>query len=393
MRSVCLWVALASLSIAGLLPGCAPAAQPLPAEIPVGCVMPVSSTPAQGPNLIKAAQFAVNEINGRGGIGGKKLLLLIEDEGPTAASALYAVQKLVEKQKVQVIIGCTTSEAVMGAGPYLESKGVLLVTPSATSSALSAQSWSGWAFRVCAGDALQGVVVANLIKDRGFKKVATLVQDTVYGRGIEEMAGEYLKGKADVVISLRYDPAKLSYLSELNSLKDKQPDCILHVGLYSDGAVVYEQALKSGLDNIAWIAVDGSYAMPLDKYLEAAKFMEKAVTGTVPRPDIQSTVYKSFALNYQKSYGFDPSVYCDTTYDGINLIAAALQKANAYNGSAIRDALSVVGKDYAGASGSITFDQTGERNAGIYGIWKVEMPGTQYQYVITGPPVSFLKPR
>jgi branched-chain amino acid transport system substrate-binding protein len=354
--------------------------------------MAVSSAPAQGPNLIKAADLARSEINGRGGIGGKKLRLLIEDEGPTAATALYAVHKLVEEQKVQVIIGCTTSEAVMGAGPYLESKGVLLVTPSATSSTLSSQSWSGWAFRVCAGDALQGVVVANLIKDRGFKKVATLVQDTVYGRGIEEKAREYLKGKADVVISLRYDPAKLSYLSELNSLKDKQPDCILHVGLYSDGAVVYEQALKSGLDNIAWIAVDGSYAMPLDKYLEAAKFMEKAVTGTVPRPDVQSTAYKSFALNYQKAYGFDPSVYCDTTYDGVNLIAAALQRANAYNGSAIRDALSVVGKDYAGASGSITFDQTGERNAGIYGIWKVEMQGTQYQYVITGPPVSFLKP-
>ena len=137
MRPIYLFVTLACLLIAGLLPGCAPALPPLPAEIPVGCIMAVSSAPAQGPNLIKAAQFAVNEINEKGGINGKKLSLIVQDEGPTAATALYAVHKLIDEQKVQVILGCTTSEAVMNVGPYLESKGVLLVSPSATSGSLS----------------------------------------------------------------------------------------------------------------------------------------------------------------------------------------------------------------------------------------------------------------
>ncbi len=139
MRSVYLFVALASFLIACWLPGCTPVSPPLPAEIPVGCVMAVSSAPAQGPNLIKAAQLAVNEINEKGGINGKALLLVTQDEGPTAATALYAVHKLIDEQKVQVIIGCTTSEAVMNAGPYMESKGVLLVSPSATSGSLSGQ--------------------------------------------------------------------------------------------------------------------------------------------------------------------------------------------------------------------------------------------------------------
>lgn len=393
MRTIYLFVALASLSIAGLLPGCAPASQPLPAIIPVGCVMPVSSSPSEGPNLIKAAQFAVNEINEKGGIDGKKLSLIIEDEGPTAATALYAVNRLVEQQKVQVIIGGTTSEAVMNIGPYLESKGVLLVSPSATSGSLSGQTWSKWVYRICTGDALQGGVAARLIKDKGYKKVATLVQDTVYGRGIEETAREYLKGMADVVVSLRYDPAKLSYLSELLSIKDMQPDCVLHAGLYSDGAVIYEQALKAGMDSIPWVTVDGSYDMPLDKYLEAAKFMEKAVTGTVPVPDSQSAIYKSFALGYEKAYGFTPTVYCDTAYDGVNLIAAALKKANSYNGGAAREALALVGLGYPGVSGSITFDKSGERIAGLYGIWKVQMQGTQYEFVITGQSVNFLSPK
>jgi ABC-type branched-subunit amino acid transport system substrate-binding protein len=386
--TVTIFVVLAMCSISA----CSPQ-QELPAEIPIGCVMPLSSAPAGGPNLVKAAQFAVNEINGRGGINGKKLRLIVEDQGPSAASALYAVHKLVEEQKIQVMIGCVTSESVLAAGPYLESKGVLLVSPSATSSALGGYSWSRWTFRVCPGDSLQGGIVSMLIKDRGYKKVAMLVQDTVYGKGIETMAKNYLGKSVEIVASLTYDPSKLSYLSELNTIKEAGPDCVLHVGLYTDGAVIYAQALKEGMDNIPWIAVDGSYDMPLEKYLDAARFMEKAVTGTVPVPDEQSPLYKAFAYNYNNAYQFYPTVYCDTVYDGVNMIAAALIKANKYNGGAIRDALLVIGNNYPGASGSITFDQSGERIAGSYGTWKVVMQGTQYQFVMSGATVSFLKPK
>jgi len=391
MRKIYLAIAVFIVVTLCLIPACVPQ-QELPAEIPIGCIMPLSSAPAGGPNLIKAARLAVDEINGQGGLDGKKLRLVVEDQGPSAATALYAVHKLVEEQKIQVIIGCIDSEDVLAAGPYLESKGVLLVSPSATSSTLGGYSWSKWAFRVCPSDSLQGGVVSMLIKDRGYKKVAMLVQDTVYGKGIEETAKEHLKGSAEIVASLRYDPAKLSYLSELNTIKEAGPDCVLHVGLYTDGAVVYAQALKEGMDNIPWIAVDGSYDMPLEKYLDAARFMEKAVTGTVPVPDEQSPVYKAFAYNYKNTYQFDPTVYCDTVYDGINMIAISLKKANTYNGGAIRDALLAVGNNYHGASGSITFDRSGGRVAGSYGIWKVDMQGTQYQFVRTGAAVSFPKP-
>ncbi len=93
-----------------------------------------------------------------------------------------------------------------------------------------------------------------------------------------------------------------------------------------------------------------------------------------------------------RTFGFSPTIFCDTSYDGVKLIAAAIKKANSYNGADIRDALAIVGKDFHGASGAITFDQSGERVAGNYGIWKVKMVGTQYEFVMTGQSVSFLKP-
>jgi len=333
----------------------------------------------------------VAEINSTGGIDGKKLNLVVQDEGPTAASSLYAVHKLVEDNKVQVIIGGTSSDAVKNVGPYVESKGVLLVSPSATSAELTAQSWTKWVYTVAPMDSLQGGVIARLIKDKGIKRVAILVQDTVYGRGIEESTTQYLTGVAEVVAAVKYDPTKLSYLAELNSIKDKVPGCVVHAGYFADAAVIYAQATQSGLDNIPWIGVDGVYDMPLEKYLDAAKFMEKVMTGTVASPNRESGIFKAFATSYKGKYGFDPTIYCDTAYDGMNMISAALKKAGTYNGGAIRDALNGIGQNYAGVSGSITFDQNGERVAGTYGIWKVAIEGTQYKFVQTGQYVDFLK--
>lgn len=392
MKFASMVIIIAAL-LAGFLPACTTAPQELPEEITIGCAMATSSAPAWGPNIIKAVQMAVDEINSNGGIDGKRLSLQVIDEGPTAASSLYAVHKLAESKDVQIIIGGTSSEAVQAIGPYVESKGILLVSPTATSSLLSEQGWTKWVYSVAPTDSLQGGVVAKLIKDQGIKRVAILAQDSVYGRGIEESTKQYLTGVSEIVAAVRYDPLKLSYLTELNSIKDKIPGCVVHAGYYADGAVIYAQATQSGLDNIPWIAVDGTYDMPLDKYLDAARFMEKVITGTVPSPDRGSDVYRAFIANYNGKCGFDPTIYCANAYDGMKMIAAAIKKAGVYNGGAIRDALNDIGQDYAGISGKITFDQNGERIAGTYGIWKVSIEGTQYRYTMTGQYVNFLKPR
>jgi branched-chain amino acid transport system substrate-binding protein len=381
-------IALIAASFA-VIPACTAPPTALPTEIPIGCIIPTSSAPTWGPNLVKAAQVAIEDLNANGGAGGKPFKLIVEDEGPTQASALYATHKLVEQSGIKVIVGGTTSEAAMNIGSYASDKNIVIISPSATSSSLAKQSWSKWVFRVSASDSLQGGIAAKVIKDKGYKKVAMLVQDSIYGRGIEETTAQFLKGRADIVISARYDPAKLSYLAELNAIKDKNPDCIFHAGYYDDGAIIYSQALDQGLDGIPWISTDGVYDMPLDKFPVAARFMEKAVTGTVPVPDLQSEKYKKFADRYLALYGFAPTIYCDTTYDSVTLGAAAIKEASTYQGAAIREALSNLAKDFRGASGMITFGQSGDRQEGIYALWKVNYDGSQYGFSITGQPITF----
>lgn len=390
-KVICLLALLLIVTLVFALPACAKPTLDLYQEIHVGCLMSASASPSWGPNLIKAVQIGVEAVNSQGGIEGKPVKLVIEDEGPTSATALYSAHKLVEESDVQVIIGGTTSQAVMLLGPYMESKGILLISPTATSTELSNYGWSKWVFRIPPGDSLQGGVAAKLIKEQAYKRIALLVQDTVYGNGIGNVAAEFLKGIADIVTSVKYDPVKMSYLAELNEVKDKIPGCILHAGHYDDGAVIYKQALENGMDNIPWIAVDGVYDMPLNKYPKAARFMEKVITGTTPVPDQQSEIYANFYDRYRALYNIEPTIYCDAAFDGVNLIAAATCEAGVYRGSEIRDAFIKVGNGYQGASGLITFNDRGERQSGIYGIWKVELEGAQYKFKITGQPVTFTR--
>jgi len=210
-----------------------------------------------------------------------------------------------------------------------------------------------------------------------------LIMDNAYGVGIEKVAKEELDGKVDIVADIRYDPKKLDYLTELGLIKDKNPDCVLHVGFHDDGAVVYRQAMEMGLDKIQWVSAEGVYGFDFSLSKDASEFMVKAVMGTA----LTSTGprYDEFVAKYKAKWGEEPSVYCDTAYDATWLVAKAIEKAGAYDGVKIAQALHEVGQSYPGASGVITFNEKGDRVSGTYLVWKVEKLGEgEYKFTRTG---------
>lgn len=261
---------------------------------------------------------------------------------------------------------------------------MVFISPSSTAPTVAEQPWAGKAcFRTCPNDNFQGKALAKLILDKGFKRVAILVMDNPYGVGIEKVAKEALGGKVDVVADIRYDPKKLDYLTELGLIKDKNPDCVLHVGFHDDGAVVYRQAMEMGLDKLQWVSAEGLYGFDFSLSKDASEFMVKAVMGTA----LTSTGprYEEFCAKYQKKWGEEVSVYCDTTYDATWMIAKAIEKAGAYDGVKIAQALHQVGQSYPGASGVITFNEKGDRVSGVYKIWKVEkLAEGKYKFVQVG---------
>lgn len=373
-------VILALVVLMLLLPAVACGPAP-PEEIKIGSVMDLTGPLAGIGSLIRdGAVLAVNEVNAAGGINGAQVKLIVEDGATDPTKGLEAAKKLVEVHGVKVIVGPMISGAVMAAGPYVGARGVVIVSPSSTSPEIAGQDWRQFVLRTCPSDALQGAAMSQLVLEGGYSKVAILVMDNVYGAGIEKVVTEELAGKADIVATVRYDPVKLDYLTELQSIKDKNPDAVVHVGYHDDGQVVFKQALQVGLDTAQWILCEGVYAEATLEMAEAAEFMSKAAIGTRLTAPEGLAAYEQFAAAYEAEFGVAPGVYADTVYDATNMVLLAIEKVGADDGAKISQALREVGTNYQGASGTITFNEIGDRSSGDFEVWKVVKVAGEYQY-------------
>ncbi len=145
-----------------------------------------------------------------------------------------------------------------------------------------------------------------------------------------------------------------------------------------DGQIVYRQALELGLDSIQWITVEGVYAPSTLEMAEAAEFMSKAVIGT--RAVAEGTRFDDFAANFEAEWGHPPNVYAENSYDAMKLAALAIEQAGYEDAAAISAALLEIGQGYQGASGIITFADNGDRQGGIYEVWKVVEADGVYSY-------------
>lgn len=383
-KMMVLVVVLAMLPVTLL--GCGQGDQPATVEeevIKIGCVLSMSGAlGAMGIKMADAVTMAVAEINAAGGINGKQIELIIEDDATDAVQALAAVRKLVEINDVQFMIAGMTSGAAKVIGPYLAERQVIAISPSATSPTLTGEPWRDYFFRTAPSDAFQGQAIAQLALDKGLKRLVVFAMNNPYGMGLGEAAQNALiAGGAEVIDFVKYDPAKLDYLTELTHIRGLNPDGIIHIGYNDCGRVVYRQALKLGLDDIQWIGADGVFGTGMLESEATAQFMATAVIGTRPAAPDGAKEHEEFKTNFKAKFNAKPEVFCDTAYDAMKLIAAALNKAGSTEVSAVRQALLDVAQKYPGASGTITFDEGGDRVSAVYEVWDVVEEGGEFKFV------------
>ncbi len=367
LKKVLLVVAALCLLIPAV--ACAP---PEAGTVKIGCLL--DTTGPMGPNgvrLLNGARLAVDEINAAGGVLGKQVELIEEDGATDPATGFDKVKKMVEIDGVQVIAGPMITDSCLRSIPYASEHKIPLITPSATAVPLSEMEGTEWFFRTCLRDDAQGRVLAGIIMDKGYTKLATIVLDNTYGRGLETAIIDRLDAagwQGEQVVSIHYDEAKKDYVTELQQIKDANPDVVFACTYGDDGIIVFKQALDLGLDEIPWLGCDGNYGSLLFEDPKSAEFMEKAfVAGT--RTVGTGELYEHFTAAYEDKYGEAPEIYCDTTYDAVWAAAKAIEKAGVYDGEAIRVALT--GLELEGVSGPIAFDEWGDRTAGAFEIWQV----------------------
>lgn len=311
-----------------------------------------------GQNTHKGITLAVDEINAAGGINGKKIKLVTEDDESKAEKVVAVVQKLISSDKVVAVLGEVASSRSMLAADVCQPAKTPMISPSSTNPKVTQKG--DYIFRVCFTDDFQAVVAAHFAYDQGYRNVAVFkdVKNDYSTAFAEIFTKEFTKLGGKISGEQSYQEKDADFKAQLGNLKSGNPDAMLVPGYYNEVGTIARQAREAGM-NIPLIGGDGWESPNLvpgaGTALEGCFFTNHSFSRDMPDPLIQK-----FVANYKKAYNEEPTALSGLAYDAAMVLATALKGAKTLDGAGIRDAIAGV-KDYQGVTGKITIDAN--RNA------------------------------
>lgn len=356
MTKPCIILLLASVLLAGA--GCKKGGARTGNEIPVGEFASLTGgTASFGQASHNGTQMAVEEINAAGGVLGKPLLLITEDDQSKAGEAATVVRKLISREKVVAVLGEVASSRSLEAAPIAQQAKIPMITPASTNPRVT--EIGDYIFRICFIDPFQGTVVSKFALNRGWKKVAVLTdvkQD--YSVGLSQYFKEHFsKNGGTVVAEQSYSSGDSDFNAQLTSLKAAAPEAILVAGYYTEAGLIARQARQLGV-NVPLLGGDGWDSPSLVEVAGASMegcFFSNHFSIEDPDPRIQDFVKK-----YQAKFGRAPDAMSALGYDSAMILADAIKRAGTTDSAALRDALAKTA-DFQAITGKITLDE--KRNA------------------------------
>ncbi len=209
----------------------APSARADDQQVKIGLLFDVTGPVANFvPPMLDAAKLVVDQVNAQGGIlGGKQLATIVADTQGAPQTAVDAANKLVNAEHVPIVVGPLLSGTVLSsAQSVIIPAGVVQISPSATTPALTALKDHDWVFRVVPSDAYQGPVLARLLMDKGFKRVALTYANDDYAVGIAgTFRTAYKKLGGVITTDLQHDEKKKTFRTELATLAKGKPQALV----------------------------------------------------------------------------------------------------------------------------------------------------------------------
>jgi branched-chain amino acid transport system substrate-binding protein len=345
-------IALASALSAAMLTGCGKKAED---TIKIGGVFPITGdVPALGAAMENGAELAVKEINAAGGILGKQIELVVEDDQNQASVAPNAITKLIEQDKVSAVVGTYSSKCSIPMAAVAKENNVVMITPASTNEKVTLEGGE-YVFRACFIDPYQGKVGAKFAVDNlGATKAAMLYDvGNDYSVGIsKEFKSNFEELGGKIVYEETYNAGESDFKAFLTEIKELGVDVLYLPDNYSTVGLIAKQARELGIDcpllgSDSW-SDPGLVEVGQDA-IEGSYFTDHA-SMTSDNEKIQN-----FIKSYKTEYNLDPSSFSVLSYDSVYLVAEAIKKAGNTDSAAIKDALTSI--DYAGIGGQITFDE------------------------------------
>ena len=352
-------------------------------EIIIGALGPLTGNVAiYGIASTNGTKIAIDEINEAGGILGKQVKLVLEDEKGDAQEAMNVYNKLVEDGAV-AIIGDITSGPTLAIADLANRDNMLLITPTGTQ--LDITEGRPSVFRVAFTDPFQGRVLAQYAKDTlGASTVGILANTSNdYSQGVKEaFIAEAENLGLEIVANESYGAADKDFRVQLTTIASQNPDVLLIPDYYETIALIAPQAREVGIESQfigpdGWDGITAQLTTGLsDEGLtaEALQSVEGAIFTNHYSLDDPNENIQNFIAKYNELHGENPASFSALGYDAAYMVKQAIEEAGSTDSDAIIDAMKNI--NYEGLTGSIKFD---ENNNPVKAISMIEVNEGEYK--------------
>lgn len=369
-----------------LLPGCKPADQPASqtadAVIKVGEFASLTGKEAAfGQSSHKGTQLAIDELNAAGGVLGRKLQLVFEDNQSKQGESATIARKLISRDKIVALLGEVASGRSLEAAPIAQQYKVPQISPSSTNPKVT--EMGDYIFRVCFIDPFQGTVMAKFAKNTLKARSVAVLSDVAapYSVGLAQFFKEtFVADGGKVLIEQKYNSGDKDFKGQLTAIKAANPEAVFVPGYYTEVGLIVLQARQLGL-NVPIFGGDGWEAPELLQI--GGKALEGCYYSTHYSPEDKAPAIQEFVSRFKAKFnGETPDAMAALGYDSVMVLADAIKRAGTTESAKLRDALAAT-RDFVGVTGKTTMDKN--RNATKPAVI-IAIKDGKFQYVETISP-------
>ncbi|MGQ5696024.1 ABC transporter substrate-binding protein [Rhodococcus erythropolis] len=364
-------------------------ATPSTEALRIGTLLPdTGSLSFLGPPMVAGTQLGVNDVNAAGGVLGQPVQLIPGDSGDTTTDTANTTVDRELAAGTQVTVGAASSSVSLKVIDKIASAGVVMFSPANTSDQFVCYPDKGMYFRTAPTDVLQAQAVAQLISDDGGQRVAIMALNDPYGTGLADNIEKNLIDSgvpSDQIEKIIYDPNAQSFNSEVDQVKNFNPDAVALVG-FEESAKIITRMHEVGIgpsDGMAMYGVDGNMGNALGE--SVAKPLLDTMQGTTPLTDVGAAFQDRLKAVNPSLIDFN---YAGESYDAVVISALAAEQAKSTAGTDIAANINSVTEggtkctsyveclplvkagtdiDYDGITGELDFNDSGEPSIGSYG--------------------------
>ncbi len=333
-----------------------------------------------GQSTDEGIRLAIDEVNAKGGIKGKKIKLVTMDDQGKAEEAASVVTRLIEQEKVVAILGEVASSRSLAAAPIAQSKKVPMLSPSSTNPKVT--EVGDFIFRACFIDPFQGTVMAKFASETLKAKKVAILRDVKsdYSVGLADFfTAKFKEMGGEIVADLSYQSADVDFKAQLTQIKSKNPDAIFIPGYYTEVGLIARQTRELGI-KAPLLGGDGWDSPKLfeigKEAIDGGYFSNHYSTESTDPNAVE------FLTKFKAKFNKQPDGLSSVAYDAARMLIKAIENSPELKPQAIRDQLAAI-KEFAGATGKISIDSN--RNA-VKSAVVVQVKGTENKYISTVNP-------